>query len=93
MTVLENFKTRNIDELAEWFDKYIAFDDAPWWKYWDKNYCNRCEAVITCVPEFDEYEHKVAYCELNGNCKHFKEIDEIPDNKHIIKLWLESKAE
>lgn len=89
MTVFENFKNKNIDELANWLAEHCMFDSAPWWRFWDKNYCNKCKEEIA-VDE-DGYEKECAYCELHGNCRFFKEMNEIPDNKQTIKMWLESE--
>ena len=86
MTVFEKFKSKNIDELAEWLDEYCMFDDAPWIHWWDKNYCNNCDGIwddINCY----------AWCELNDDkCKFFQDMDYMPDNKQIIKMWLESEC-
>lgn len=90
MTVFDSIKNKNIDELAEWLDKHCNFDSAPWWKHWDENYCNKCEAVVFSDDEGDET--KFAYCEHYGNCRFFKEMEDMPDNKQTIKLWLESEA-
>lgn len=92
MTIYEHLQHKNIDELATWIAKNFPFDVAPWWKYWDEKYCNKCEAVIACVPEFGEDEHKFAYCELNHNCRYFKEMNDIPDDKQIVKMWLKSEC-
>lgn len=93
MTVYENLCSKNIDELAEWLDKYGMFDGSPWLKYWDENYCQKCESVDVYVPELDR-ELKCAWCEVhNDKCKFFQDMEETPDNKQIIKMWLESKCE
>lgn len=84
MTVFDNLKTKTIDEIAEWLDEYIAFDDTPWLHWWDDNYCKEC------MTEIEEPE--TVWCESNGNCKFFKEEKEIPSSKEIIKMWLESEA-
>lgn len=87
------FQTKNIDELADWLDKHGAYDNSIWGEWFDKNYCSKCEPVK--VEEFegrswcDEY----AWCEVNGKCKHFQELDMIPSNKQVVKMWLESEAE
>lgn len=88
MTVFDNIKSKNIDELVEWIDEHFYFDDAPYWKWWDEHYCKKC------VAEFhaDDNDSKFAWCELNGKCKFFKEMDSIPGNKDIIKMWLESES-
>lgn len=90
MTVFENIKLKNIDEFSEWLDKHGRYDYSAWSKWWDDNYCLKCEAVTAYVQELHG-EHECAWCELNGKCKFFQELDDIPDNKQIIKLWLESE--
>lgn len=93
MTVFENIKNNSIDELAEWLDEYCTFDTAPWWKWWDENYCDKCEPEIGHMMAFGkELECKYAWCELNHKCKFFQEMEEIPDNKQIIKMWLMSEG-
>lgn len=94
MTVFESFKANNIDELAEWLDKNIScIDETPWIKWWDNNYCNKCESEIVRTPYFlgGEREQECGWCELNDKCKYFQHLDDIPDNKYVIKLWLESE--
>lgn len=46
-----------------------------------------------CKYEDGEREFPCSYCELNGNCKFFPDLDEVPDNKKIIKMWLETEIE
>lgn len=97
MTVFESLKTKNIDELAEWFDKYCEFDSALWWDFWNENYCNKCEPEITYVPDLSkdlnsDIKVECSWCELNDKCKFFKEMDEMPDEKEIIKMWLMSET-
>ena len=91
MTQFENIKSKNIDEFAEWLDKYGAYDDSSWMKWWDDNYCDKCESETAYVQEFDKV-CECAWCELNGKCKYFQELDDIPDSKQIIKMWLESEG-
>ena len=88
--VFEKFKSMNIDELAEWLDKYGMFDNSPWMSWFDQKYCKNCEDIM-CKYEDSEREFPCSYCELNGNCKFFSGLDEVPDNKKIIKMWLESE--
>lgn len=92
MTVFEMLRTKNIDELAEWFDNHCMFDDAPWWNYWDENYCNKCSGEEVYVQEFNK-KMECTWCELHdGKCKFFPEMNEIPDSKQIIKMWLMSEV-
>lgn len=92
MTVFDNIKNKNIDEIVEWLDKYCYSDLALWWIWWDKNYCNKCELIKTETNNFFGYTKECAYCELNNNCKFFKEMDDIPSSKQVIKMWLESEV-
>jgi hypothetical protein len=32
---------------------------------------------------------KFAWCEFHEKCKFFPNLEEIPDDKEIIKMWLE----
>ena len=91
-TIFGKFKSMNIDELAEWLDEYGQFDSSPWMSWFDQKYCKNCEDIM-CKYEDGEREFPCSYCELNGNCKFFPDLDEAPDNKRIIKMWLESEVE
>jgi len=96
MTVFEKLKTKDIDELAEWLDKNCYFDNSPWVRYWDKNYCKNCESIsgngfCLGMEHFCGW-HEFAYCEVHGNCRYFQDMEDVPDCKMIIKLWLESET-
>lgn len=91
-TVFDKFKSMNIHELAEWLNKYGAFDNSPWMSWFDQKYCKNCEDIL-CKYEDGVREFPCSYCELNSNCKYFLDSDEVPDNKMIIKMWLESEVE
>lgn len=92
MKVFDSIKNKNIDELAEWLDEHCDFDGALHWKWWDENYCKKCEPIETNSPNFFGYPAECAYCEINNNCRFFKDMEDIPDNKQIIKMWLESEC-
>lgn len=85
MTVFESLKSMNIDEFADWFEKNCLHDDDPCIKWWDKTYCQNCKPVIKDGQEY-------AHCELNEQCKYFRYMNEVPDNKQVVKLWLESEV-
>ncbi len=38
-------------------------------------------------------EVECAYCEVYNKCRYFENLDDIPDNKEVIKMWLEEEAE
>lgn len=92
MNVYDALKSKNIDELSEWFDECVYFEDSPWARYFDDNYCKKCKPEIDRISEWDR-ECECAWCELNGQCKYFQDMDDIPSNKEIIKMWLESEVE
>ena len=86
MTMFDVFKSKNIDELVDWLDEYAFFESSPWIKWWDKTFCANCDGV--------EHEgHDCAWCELTGKCKYFQDMEDIPDNKQIIKMWLGLEVE
>lgn len=86
MTVFEKIKNKNIDELAEWLAEHCLCDTAPWWDFWNENYCKKCKPI-----KRNNGRMEYAYCELNHNCKFFKEMEVVPDIKQMIKMWLESE--
>ena len=88
-TVFDKFRSMDIDELAEWLDEHGQFDSSPRVSRFDQKSCKNCEDIM-CKYEDGEREFPCSYCELNGNCKFFPDLDEAPDNKRIIKMWLES---
>ena len=92
MTQFEKFKAMNLDEMVDWLDEHGEFDDSPWMSWWDKNYCNNCPSETAYVPDYGR-EMKFAWCELHGVCKFFQEFDDVPDNKDIIKMWLNNEVE
>ena len=99
MTVFEKIKSMNIDEFTEWFADNCMHDDDPVIKWWDNAYCKDCNSVYTTVDYLDSYapsynkEHECAWCEVNGKCKYFQDMNEVPSSQDMIKLWLKSEAE
>lgn len=87
MNNFNKFQSMTFDELVDWLDKYGDFDFAPWNTWWDKNYCSQCEPVDA------GWGNDYAWCECNNKCKYFQDMDEVPDHKFVIKMWLESEAE
>lgn len=85
MTVYENFKSMGIDELADWLDEYGMLDGSPWINWFDDNYCSKCKGISVS----DTME--CGWCELNNKCKYFQDMDDIPDSKQMIKMWLKSE--
>lgn len=82
-----------MDEFIEWIDKYCIFDDAPWMIWFDETYCKKCKSVVI-NKERTGYcsDMECSWCELNNKCKFFLELKNTPDNKQIIKMWLEREV-
>ena len=102
MTRFEEFKSMDIESLAEWIYENGQFDGSPWCEWWDENYCQKCEPVMCHHTEAEEklgfepfYEKDVecAYCEWHKKCRYFLDWEEQPDIKDIVKMWLESEVE
>ena len=46
-----------------------------------------------CHHVDSEYKFPCYWCELENKCKYFLDLDEVPDNKMIIKMWLKLEVE
>jgi len=103
---ITNFKylqNMSIDEFAEWLDKNCMFDNSPWMNLFNEKYCSKCESIKCKYADAEEKlgitpfsysgEIECAYCELENKCRFFQELDDVPDNKEMIKMWLEEEAE
>lgn len=97
MTNFEKLKNLSNDKFAEWLDQHGAFDNSPWNIYFSHKYCDNCEPIKKEVEGWGFHGKSVlcAYCELNDKCIYFPDIEEVPSNLDMIKLWLnaESKEE
>ena len=98
MTQFENFKNMDIDALTEWLDKHGQFDGSPWNAWWNEKYCNNCPVEHGYFPDDSGEERwyvptEFAWCEKHFKCKFFPDMDDVPDNKDIIKMWLGTECE
>lgn len=98
ITWFEKIKLMDIDKFAEWLDEHGQLGQSPWMEWWNENYCSQCplenDYLHDCTGEQDYYvPAEFAWCELHNKCKFFPEMDEEPDSKEIIKMWLESVVE
>ena len=94
----DKIKSMNINELSEWLDQYGQFDGSPWMEWWNDNYCSKCPSEIGYITDSSgENEWKTpcefGWCELHDKCKFFEDLEDVPDNKEIIKMWLESEID
>lgn len=98
MTTFDCIKAMPIEVFAKWLDRNGQFDGSPWMEWFNENYCKKCKA-ITVKREVSEDKLGIspltsngtidcAWCELHNKCKYFQELDEVPDNEEIIKMWL-----
>ncbi len=102
MNNFEKLKSMSIDELAEWLDKNGIIDNSPWDEHFNNKYCNNCESVMCKYEDAEKVlgfkpclwddEIECVYCELEHKCKFFPELDDIPDNRDTIRMWLESEV-
>ena len=91
MNNYERIRAMTINDMAEFFDDKWSYDYDPAIEWWDDTYCSKCESVKRYVDVVDR-EMDFAWCEVNGVCKYFPELDEVPNRKRIMKLWLESEV-
>ena len=103
MNNFEKLQSMSIDELAEWLDQNGIIDNSPWLEDFNDKYCAKCESVmckyedaekaVGFKPLFSDDEIECAYCEVYKKCRYFEEMDEVPDGKEMVRLWLEEEVE
>lgn len=91
MIRFEQFKQMDIDELAVWLDKYGSYDNSPWLNDFNEKYCSQCDTIMCKYPD-SNVELYISWCETEGYCKYFPELDNIPDGEQTAKMWLESEG-
>lgn len=82
MKRIDKFKSMSVDEIAEYIATNWVHDNDPTITWFDNEYCTHCQAV----------EEDYAYCEMYGKCEHFLNLNRYPNNKDIVKVWLESEC-
>lgn len=92
MNNFENLKSMSVEELTEWLDKNGMWDNSPWSLWFDQKYCKNCEEIMCKSPD-DSLHSYCSYCEIYDKCRFFDEMEDVPDCKDIIKMWLESEVE
>lgn len=88
MTNFAKLKSMSVDELAKFLDKYGQYDHSPWSLWFDKRYCKNCDEIIGKDPDGSR-QFLFSYCEVYDKCRFFENLSDAPDNKEIIKMWLE----
>lgn len=87
----------DMDDLTDLFNSIDSIENAPWNKWFIKNYCNseKCPA-IPCKYDDTDITYECSYCELNrkkngeGECCFFPDKSILGSDRDVIKLWLES---
>ena len=88
MTNYEHITSLSLDQLTEWLVQNASWEDSPWSGWFDSNYCSKCEPEYGTIVDTGR-KAKFAWCELHDKCKFFTKLEDIPDDKEIIKMWLE----
>ena len=92
MTNREKLNQMSTEELAVWLDEHddIGYDNAPWIRWFNKKYCQHCKAIVSTSLN-GAWETEASYCEVNDKCSYFSDLNKIPSNLEIIKMWLEAE--
>jgi hypothetical protein len=88
MNRFDKLKIKNLDEFAVWLES-IACDDSPWMKWFNDTYCTNCKPVLGFIDYLGR-DCECSYCELNGNCRYFLDLPEVPSPEETVKLWLKA---
>jgi hypothetical protein len=102
MTRYEAFKSLPIDELAKLLSDMIS-GDAPWNDWFTNKHCDGCETIVIPAENVKEVlgfepmnikeTYECAYCEVHDKCKFFPDLDSIPSDEAVCKMWLEIKVD
>jgi hypothetical protein len=95
-TNFERLRSISIDELVGWLDAN-GHSDAAWWKWFEENYCNKCESETVYIDDIDgentwKTKCECAYCEVHDECRFFPKM-KLFDSQETIKMWLEVEVE
>ena len=89
MTNIEKLRAMSLDEFSLWLDENGLFDNSPWMNWFDKEYCENCEAEKVMMGNGNVCS--CAHCEVHNFCRYFSN-SEVPSNYDIIKMWLKREA-
>lgn len=88
MTNIEKLRTMPLDEFSLWLDENGLFDNSPWMSWFDKKYCENCEAEKAIMENGKTC--LCSYCEIHEHCRFFPDVP-TPVNYDIIKMWLQTE--
>ena len=102
MTNFKYLQSMSVDELAKWLDQNGIIDNSPWSEHFNNKYCANCESVMCKYEDAEKTlgfrlclwddEIECAYCEIYNKCRYFEDMQDVPDNREMIKMWLESEV-
>ena len=81
MTNIERLRAMSLDEFSLWLDENALFDNSPWMNWFDKEYCEKCEAEKVMMKNGEICP--CVYCEIHEHCRFFPDVP-IPVNYDII---------
>ena len=87
MNKYEQLISMSLDDFARWLDINGKFEGSPWMLWFTNKYCENCEPIKCRYPE-GTHEFNCSYCELENKCKFFPAMEETPDNRDMIEMWL-----
>lgn len=92
MTNFEKIKSMSENELVCWLANNGKVDNAPWDKWFNQQFCEKCETEKVMSSFYGE-EVDCAFCEAKGYCRYFPDRKNITEITNIIQLWLEENAD
>ena len=90
MKIIDVIKSFTIDEMVDFLDEHTTMGGTPWEEWFDENYCSKCMPEVSPESYYCGFVD-CAYCELHNKCKYFLDMDDVPDYKQVIKMWLETE--
>lgn len=90
MTNWEFLKNFSEKDFVRWLSDFELVENAPWFQWLDKKYCQKCPPIIGRLEGHD-YDQSFAPCEF--------EVDECPYGvadltvEELIEMWLSSERE
>lgn len=81
-TNYEKIISMSVEDMADFLNG-LCFDDAPWFDWFDKGYCQNCDAV-------EKGDHIYSRCELEDENYPCKCGTLYRDTFEIVKAWLQA---
>jgi hypothetical protein len=97
MTLYEKLIGLNKEDLAkEIHEMWRENREEPWTEWFCERYCTCCAPVYEKNPftgeDYQDDAYLCSYCELNGRCRHFPELNEVPSDEKMILIWLSQQV-